>query len=211
MDQQTEWLINLFDFCQPILSMGCILMTECWPIRGKFLGYQIHFNSFHDAIFKCFHIHKWDPNHHNLPIRCVVFKLSLCWEGTSIAVFPNFFIDSDNKLISDDRLFDCQFFNADAWICMGENDEQAQRRYDWVEYEDGTLLGNKGTCKNKVKVDSWWRYVFWHCSYCLCKCEEIGDHSARYWSLVPAVSDTDNNMVSSTFRTLIEINKFLHR
>jgi len=98
------------------------------------------------------------------------------------------------------RLFDCQFFNADAWICMGENDEQAQRRYDWVEYEDGTLLGNKGTCKNKVKVDSWWRYVFWHCSYCLCKCEEIGDHSDRYWSLVPAVSDTDNNMAVTGVR-----------
>ena len=73
--------------------------------------------------------------------------------------------------------------------------EDAGRRYDWVEYEDGTLLGSKGTCVNKIKVDSWWRWVFWHCSYCLCKCEEVTDDSDRYWSLVPAVADTANNMV----------------
>ena len=31
-------------------------------------------------------------------------------------------------------------------------DDGGKRRYDWVEYEDGTLLGNKGTCVNKIKV-----------------------------------------------------------
>ena len=76
------------------------------------------------------------------------------------------------------RIFDCQFYHADAWVCMSENSDK--RRYDWVEYEDGTLLGAKGTCKNKIKVDSWWRWVFWHCSYCLCKCEEINDDSDRF-------------------------------
>ena len=70
------------------------------------------------------------------------------------------------------------------------------RRYDWVEYEDNTILGNKpsnGQCiskKNvdiskildtiifllfphadKIKVDSWWRWLVWHCSYCVCKCD----------------------------------------
>jgi len=96
------------------------------------------------------------------------------------------------------RIFDCQFFHADAWVCMSEREKE--RRYDWVEYEDGTLLGNKGTCVNKIKVDSWWRWVFWHCSYCLCKCEEISDDSDRYWSLVPAEADTANNMVVSGVR-----------
>ena len=75
------------------------------------------------------------------------------------------------------RIFDCQFYHADAWVCMSEDSDK--RRYDWVEYEDGTLLGAKGTCNNKIKVDSWWRWVFWHCSYCLCKCEEINDDSDR--------------------------------
>ena len=42
------------------------------------------------------------------------------------------------------------------------------------------ILANKGTCKNKIKVDSWWRWIFWHCSYCLCKCDEITDDSHRF-------------------------------
>jgi len=96
------------------------------------------------------------------------------------------------------RIFDCQFYHADAWVCMSEDSDK--RRYDWVEYEDGTLLGAKGTCNNKIKVDSWWRWVFWHCSYCLCKCEEINDDSDRYWSLVPAVADTANNMTVTGLR-----------
>ena len=91
------------------------------------------------------------------------------------------------------RIFDCQFFNADAWVCMSE--VGSGRRYDWVEYEDGTLLGSKGQCINKIKVDSWWRYVFWHCSYCLCKCDEPSEESDRYWSLLPAQADSANNMV----------------
>jgi len=85
------------------------------------------------------------------------------------------------------RIFDCEFYHADAWVCMSSDPE---RRYDWIEYEDGTVLG-QGTaeCKNKIKVDSWWRWVFWHCSYCFCKCDEITDQSERFWSLVPVEAD----------------------
>merc|ERR550519_616910 len=96
------------------------------------------------------------------------------------------------------RIFDCQFFHADAWVCMAADGNK--RRYDWVEYEDGTLLGNKGTCVNKIKVDSWWRWIFWHCSYCLCKCDEITDDSHRFWSLLPATADTANNKVVTGVR-----------
>jgi len=95
------------------------------------------------------------------------------------------------------RIFDCQFFNADAWVCMAE---EPGRRYDWVEYENGVQLGNKGTCRNKIKVDSWWRYIFWHCSYCLCKCDEVAEDSDRYWSLLPATADTATNMVVTGVR-----------
>jgi len=96
------------------------------------------------------------------------------------------------------RIFDCQFFNADAWVCMAENEQK--RRYDWVEYENGIQLGEKGTCKNKIKVDSWWRYIFWHCSYCLCKCDEITEDSHRFWSLKPVVADKDANMIVTGLR-----------
>ena len=96
------------------------------------------------------------------------------------------------------RIFDCQFFHADAWVCMAENAER--RRYDWVEYEDGTLLGSKGECVNKIKVDSWWRWVFFHCSYCLCKCDEVSSHSDRFFSLEPAVSDVSDNRIVTGVR-----------
>ena len=41
-------------------------------------------------------------------------------------------------------------------------------------------------------MDSWWRYIFWHCSYCLCKCDEILPTSERYWALVSSLADTEN-------------------
>lgn len=44
------------------------------------------------------------------------------------------------------RLFDCQFYHADSWVCMSESQD---RRYDWIEYEDHTLLGNKGSCRSE--------------------------------------------------------------
>merc|ERR1719295_1732914 len=86
------------------------------------------------------------------------------------------------------RIFDCEFYHADAWVCMSQDPE---RRYDGVEYEDGTILGNTKQCINKIKVASWWRWLFWHCSYCLCKCDEITESSERYWSLLPALADVD--------------------
>ena len=33
---------------------------------------------------------------------------------------------------------------------MSEN--QNQRKYDWIEYEDGTRLGRKTTCPSKRKI-----------------------------------------------------------
>jgi len=93
------------------------------------------------------------------------------------------------------KIFDCEFYHADAWVCMSQDPE---RRYDWVEYEDGTSLGNTmGQCasSNKIKVDSWWRWVFWHCSYCLCKCDEERETSQRYWSLLPALANVQDGFI----------------
>ena len=41
------------------------------------------------------------------------------------------------------RLFDCQFFHADAWVCISGSQD---RNYDWLEYENGIELGHKGHC-----------------------------------------------------------------
>jgi len=104
------------------------------------------------------------------------------------------------------RLFDCQFYHADAWVCMSQN---PQRRYDWIEYEDGRVLGNKGQCVNKIKVDSWWRWIFYHCSYCLCKCDAPGPDSDRFWSLKESVSNIGKNFVVTGVR-LVKKGRVMH-
>ena len=104
------------------------------------------------------------------------------------------------------RLFDCQFYHADAWVCMSSN---PQRRYDWIEYEDGRVLGTKDQCVNKIKVDSWWRWVFYHCSYCLCKCDAPGSGSDRYWSLKEATANVQKNFLVTGVR-FVKIGRVIH-
>lgn len=53
---------------------------------------------------------------------------------------------------------------------------------------------------DKIKVDSWWRWLFWHCSYCLCKCDQPGPKSDRYWSLKEVTSDVNNNRIITGVR-----------
>ena len=106
------------------------------------------------------------------------------------------------------RLYDCQFFNADAWICKSQNRE---RKYDWIEYENGIELGQKsaqGQCVNKIKVDSWWRFLF-HCSYCLCLCDAQGPDSDRYWSLLTHEADVSLNKVVTGVR-FVKKNRVIH-
>ncbi|CAH2096556.1 unnamed protein product [Euphydryas editha] len=89
------------------------------------------------------------------------------------------------------RIIDCNYIDSDMWICMaGKN---SHRRYEWIEYENGRTLGQAGTCtRGTTKVDSWWRWLFWHCSYCMCLCDEAGPDSHRYFSLWDSTSDVDS-------------------
>lgn len=88
---------------------------------------------------------------------------------------------------------DCRFYDADAWVCLSR---KPYRRYESIRYENRLILGPHGQCdSSEMKVDSWWRFLF-HCSYCLCLCDDDTSPSTdRYVSLMPAVSDTRNNMV----------------
>jgi len=54
---------------------------------------------------------------------------------------------SKQRRCDNGRLFDCNFYDADAWVCMSESRE---RRYDWIEYEDGTKLGRVGQCRSEA-------------------------------------------------------------
>lgn len=70
----------------------------------------------------------------------------------------------------------------------------SSRRYEYIEYENGKLLGKSQSCVlGTSKVDSWWRYLFWHCSYCFCLCDQQGKKSDRFFNLREYVTDVTNN------------------
>ncbi|KAJ8731650.1 hypothetical protein PYW07_004814 [Mythimna separata] len=97
------------------------------------------------------------------------------------------------------RVIDCQYVDSDMWVCpSGYN---SKRRYEWIEYENGRTLGRVGSCRlGSTKVDSWWRWLFWHCSYCMCLCDDA-TRSDRYFSLREALADINNNkLVDSWWR-----------
>ncbi|XP_045773209.1 uncharacterized protein LOC123872741 isoform X1 [Maniola jurtina] len=106
------------------------------------------------------------------------------------------------------RIIDCNYIDSDMWVCRaGKN---SNRRYEWIEYENGRTLGKPGSCpRGTTKVDSWWRWLFWHCSYCMCLCDEPGPESHRYFSLWDATSDVKNNKVVTGLR-LVKHGRVFH-
>lgn len=58
-------------------------------------------------------------------------------------------------------------------------------------------------------MDSWWRYLFWHCSYCFCVCDEQGYGSDRYFSLREEVSDIAENKIVTGLR-FRKVKRILH-
>lgn len=43
------------------------------------------------------------------------------------------------------------------------------------------------------KVDSWWQWSLYHCSYCLCLCEDNVQSSERFFSLREATADVEKS------------------
>lgn len=106
------------------------------------------------------------------------------------------------------RIHDCRFIEADSQVCSSA---LPSRRYDWISYKSGRLLGTKTDCPNGQlhTVNSWWRWVFWHCSYCMCLCDEPGQHSDRYVSLQSAMASVEGNRVVTGVRFVKE-NRTVH-
>ncbi|KAF7269606.1 hypothetical protein GWI33_017355 [Rhynchophorus ferrugineus] len=106
------------------------------------------------------------------------------------------------------KIINCQFFDSDMWICNAN--PLSQRRYEYIEFENGRVLGRKQGCNyGTTKVDSWWRWLFWHCSYCFCLCDEQGPMSDRYINMRSVISDIDNNMVVTGLR-FVKKNRIIH-
>ncbi|XP_028172666.1 uncharacterized protein LOC114361723 isoform X2 [Ostrinia furnacalis] len=106
------------------------------------------------------------------------------------------------------RILNCKYIDSDMWVCpAGRN---SNRRYEWIEYENGRTFGTVGHCKlGAPKVDSWWRWLFWHCSYCMCLCDEASEQSDRYFSLWDTTSDVKNNKVVTGLR-LVKLGRVFH-
>lgn len=138
-------------------------------------------------------------NLHSCRDNCAAYKVA-----EPLGCYKNMFCAKQSPCRG--RLFDCQFFNADAWVCMSQN---RQRKYDWIEYENGIKLGpTQNQCINQVKVDSWWRFLF-HCSYCLCLCDSPSSNSDRFWSLQSQESDIATNKIVTGVR-FVKKNRVIH-
>ncbi|XP_057660741.1 uncharacterized protein LOC130896576 [Diorhabda carinulata] len=106
------------------------------------------------------------------------------------------------------KIIDCRYYDSDMWICPA--DPLSGRRYEYIEYENGRILGRKQECtRGTTKVDSWWRWLFWHCSYCFCLCDEQGSNSDRYVNMRPVISNISNNMVVVGLR-FVKKNRIIH-
>ncbi|XP_037294330.1 uncharacterized protein LOC115442913 isoform X3 [Manduca sexta] len=106
------------------------------------------------------------------------------------------------------RIIDCQYLDSDMWVCPASRN--SNRRYEWIEYENGRKLGNVGSCsRGTTKVDSWWRWNLLHCSYCFCLCEDDVNSSERFFSMKEATADISNNKVVTGLR-LLKIGRVFH-
>ncbi|KAI4500300.1 hypothetical protein M0802_004717 [Mischocyttarus mexicanus] len=118
----------------------------------------------------------------------------------------------DNHICAEQRtcsgkLVNCEYIDSDMWICPSKD---SSRRYDYIEYENGKIFGQKRTCqKSLTKVDSWWRWLFWHCSYCFCYCDDHNSSSDRYFNLRSVIADINNNKVITGIK-LTKFNKIIH-
>ncbi|XP_013164309.1 PREDICTED: uncharacterized protein LOC106115465 isoform X3 [Papilio xuthus] len=107
------------------------------------------------------------------------------------------------------RIINCQYIDSDMNVCQASG-RNNKRRYEWIEYENGRRFGQSYSCSRLPdKVDSWWRWLFWHCSYCMCLCDESGPKSDRYFSLWDSTSDVKNNKVVTGIR-LVKHGRVFH-
>ncbi|XP_033224884.1 uncharacterized protein LOC117177907 isoform X2 [Belonocnema kinseyi] len=106
------------------------------------------------------------------------------------------------------KIRNCQYVDSDMWICPSI--KNSSRRYEYIEYENGQMFGRKNSCPaGTTKVDSWWRWLFWHCSYCFCYCDDHNTNSDRYFNLRNVLSDIGSNKVVIGVR-LKKVNKIIH-
>ncbi|XP_045478276.1 uncharacterized protein LOC123683340 isoform X2 [Harmonia axyridis] len=106
------------------------------------------------------------------------------------------------------KILNCKYVDSDMEVCIAG--DKSNRRYESIEYENGLVYGRRQSCQNgATKVNSWWRWLFWHCSYCMCICDEQGRYSDRYFNMRPVLSDVEENKVVTGLR-FVKKNRIIH-
>ncbi|XP_013108765.1 uncharacterized protein LOC106088028 isoform X1 [Stomoxys calcitrans] len=107
------------------------------------------------------------------------------------------------------NIHSCRRFDSDMFICQSPRD--SPKRYEFIEYENGVTLGKVGQCsRGKTSVDSWWRYLFWHCTYCFCLCDDqYSSKTDRYFNLRETLSNVNENKVLTGLR-FAKVNRVFH-
>ncbi|KAI9581954.1 hypothetical protein GQX74_011449 [Glossina fuscipes] len=98
------------------------------------------------------------------------------------------------------HIHNCRYVDSDMFICQSGRGNV--RRYEYVQYENGITFGEETKCtRGTTQVDSWWRYLFWHCTYCFCYCDDIySTKTDRYFNLRETLSDVAANKVVTGLR-----------
>ncbi|XP_017130381.1 uncharacterized protein LOC108148045 isoform X2 [Drosophila elegans] len=108
------------------------------------------------------------------------------------------------------RVYDCRSVESNMKVCSAEY--FSNRRYQFIQYESGKVHGKGGSCSTRFhNANSWNRWVFWKCSYCLCLCDEKdqGTQSDRYFNLRPVIADVERNRVVTGVR-FEKLNRVFH-
>ncbi|KAL7729796.1 hypothetical protein ACLKA6_014660 [Drosophila palustris] len=102
----------------------------------------------------------------------------------------------------------CQFVETHLTLCLAPSNGTS--RYEYIEYDNGRVLGQRKYCaRGTNKVDSFWRWWFWHCSYCFCLCDEKSIKSDRYFNLRESSADIKQNKVLTGLR-FVKKNRVFH-
>ncbi|XP_062125983.1 uncharacterized protein LOC133838773 [Drosophila sulfurigaster albostrigata] len=116
---------------------------------------------------------------------------------TSMSCFDQKFCSQQPQC--EGRIYECQFVDSDLSVCQSPT--SSNRRYEYIQYGDGQLLGKYDYCQQDAnKVESWRRWLFWQCSYCFCLCDEPGPKSDRFFNLRETLSDVQANKVVTGVR-----------
>ncbi|XP_065363768.1 uncharacterized protein LOC135957041 [Calliphora vicina] len=99
------------------------------------------------------------------------------------------------------QIHDCYY--ASGYIKACPSALESLRRYEYIKFDDGPpAYGKQGSCyRGESEANSWMRYVFWECSYCVCMCDDQNSiKTDRYFNLRETLSNVNDNKVVTGLR-----------